>query len=111
MSRALIFIIRLYWAFIPEKNRRKCLFKESCSHYVFRHTVEQGFLSGMKALNTRVKKCRKGYQLQHNGETFELKLADGTVIGENEISPDILHPIYQSLNQISEQYQNSLSRE
>lgn len=107
MSNALIFIIKLYWAFIPEKRRRKCLLKESCSHYVFRHTVEQGFASGMKALKIRFRKCRKGYQLQHNRETFELKLADGTIISENEISLDILHPVYQNLNQISEQYQNS----
>lgn len=105
MKRTLIFIIRLYWAFIPEKHRRKCLFKETCSHFVFRHTVEEGFSSGMKALKARVKKCRKGYQLYHNGKSFELKLADGSIIGENEISPNILRPIYSSINQITEQYQ------
>lgn len=105
MRLVLIYIIKMYWSFIPEKHRRKCLFKESCSHYVFRHTVEEGFISGLKALKTRVRKCRKGYRIFNNGKTFELKLADGSTISENEISSDILHPIYVDINQIKVQYQ------
>jgi hypothetical protein len=106
MKQVLISAIRLYWLLIPEKRRRSCLFKESCSRYVFRHAVEQGFYSGIKALKSRMRKCRNGYQLYHNGISFEIKLADGTTIGEDEISPPILNPLHEKIQKVTEQYQD-----
>jgi uncharacterized protein len=88
---------------VPEKKRRSCLFKETCSHYVYRHTTEDGFFKGVIALRQRTKKCRKGYQLYTGLEGFEMELADGTVLKEDEISPRILEPIFKEVQKIFEQ--------
>ncbi|MEH6656858.1 membrane protein insertion efficiency factor YidD [Leeuwenhoekiella marinoflava] len=57
----LLLLIRFYWISIPKTNRRRCLFKKSCSHYVFDIAKDEGLLSGLKALNFRYKHCRPGY--------------------------------------------------
>jgi uncharacterized protein len=98
MKWVLIAIIKLYWIVIPENKKRTCLFKETCSRYVYRHTVEHGFFKGMRALVQRAKKCRKGYQLYTGENGFEIKLADGSIICENEISPIILKPISNAVD-------------
>jgi hypothetical protein len=93
MKFAFLLIVRLYWKVIPEKKRRNCLFKETCSHYVYRNTVESGFFKGFRALCQRFKRCRKGYHLYTGLTGFEIELADGSVIKEDEISPRLLAPI------------------
>ena len=102
MKWPFLIIIKLYWKIIPEKKRRSCLFKESCSHYVYRHTTEYGFFSGIIALKLRVKKCRKGYQLYSGNTGFEMKLADGSIIKEEEISPNILNPIFSQVQMFAD---------
>ena len=97
MKLILLIVIRLYWKFIPEKRRRTCLFKESCSNYVFRHTNEHGFSKGLSALMIRYKKCRHGYDIYTGQNGFEMKLADGSIIMEEEISLNIMHPIYKQI--------------
>jgi uncharacterized protein len=103
MNRVLLILIELYWKIIPPDRRRSCLFKETCSHYVYRQTCEYGFFKGIKALRTRMKKCRKGYQLYTGNKGFELKLVDGSIVDEEEISPNLLSPIYRQVNNILEQ--------
>jgi putative component of membrane protein insertase Oxa1/YidC/SpoIIIJ protein YidD len=98
MKWTFLIIIKLYWVIVPEKKRRSCLFKESCSHHVYRHIVEGGFFKGLSALKRRIKKCRKGYQLYSGLSGFEIELADGTIVKENEISQRILEPIYKKVN-------------
>lgn len=90
-----------------ERKRRGCLFKETCSHYVYRHTVEGGFFKGIGALWQRIKKCRKGYQLYSGLQGFEMELADGSVIKEDEIAPRLLEPIYRQVRIKSELYGHS----
>jgi len=68
---------------------------------VFRQTVEGGFINGVYAFRQRNKKCRKGYQLYTSKNGFQMKLADGSVINENEISPRILEPIYKQVKEYS----------
>lgn len=85
----------------PEKKRRSCLFKETCSHYVFRYTDAGGFFKGAKALLERMKKCRKGYQLYSGLQGFEMELVDGSIIKEDEIAPRLLEPIYRQVPLIS----------
>lgn len=109
MNRVLLILIELYWKIIPQNRRRSCLFKETCSHYVYRQTREYGFFKGIKALRTRVKKCRKGYQLYTGNKGFELKLVDGSIIDEEEISPNLLNPIYRHVNKILEQQRTETS--
>lgn len=90
MNLILLKTIQLYWNLIPEHKRRKCLFRESCSHYVYRTAKEKGFFSGCKALFGRVKKCRPGYELFKSGDEFQLRLKDGSLIPEKDIALSIL---------------------
>lgn len=55
---------------------------------------------GISALVHRMKKCRKGYQLYTGPSGFEMELADGSVIKEDEISLKILEPILKQVNNL-----------
>ena len=91
MKFLLLLIIKTYWKVIPESNRKSCLFAESCSRYVYRITNEEGIWAGLKAFNSRYKKCRPGYKVgynSHDGST-ELHLVDGTILQEDEISYEL----------------------
>jgi len=71
MKFALLFFIKLYWLLIPENKRKCCLFHESCSKFVYRTTIEKGFLRGLNALFFRFKFCRPGNQIiEIKGEKF-----------------------------------------
>ena len=100
MKWLFLLVIKLYWALVPVKKRRGCLFKETCSQYVFRHTSEGGFNKGASALKQRLRKCKKGYQLYSGAKGFEMELADGSVIQEDEISPRLLEPIYKHVKKL-----------
>ena len=103
MKWLFLLVIKLYWALVPVNNRRGCLFKETCSQHVYRHAYEEGFIKGALALMQRLKKCRKGYQLYSGAKGFEMELADGSVINEEEISLSLLEPIYKSVKKIGDQ--------
>jgi hypothetical protein len=70
----------VYWL-LPKSRRRKCLFKESCSLYVFTLTSRKGLYEGLKALQLRLKQCRPGYYIfkTEDGNEWVL-LKDKTVI-------------------------------
>ena len=91
MKNVLIFIIQVYWWVIPASKRRKCLFRESCSRYVFRHTKTEGLWAGLKALRQRIKQCRSGSHLLLTEEGHALILCDGTVLPPEEVSPSLLY--------------------
>jgi uncharacterized protein len=101
MKLLLLLLIKLYWKVIPEQKRRSCLFKETCSHYVFRHADEGGFFIGIRALLHRKRTCRKGFQLYSSLSGFEIELADGSIIKEDEISPHLLEPIFRKAHKVS----------
>jgi uncharacterized protein len=58
MKHLLLWLIRLYWKRPNHLKKGKCHFKESCSHYVYRTTQEQGFKAGVIALKERYHQCR-----------------------------------------------------
>ena len=58
--------IRFYWLIVPNKIKGVCLFKESCSKYVYRKLTEDGFKAGVKALRYRIKTCRQPYVIRKN---------------------------------------------
>ncbi|NLA16368.1 MAG: membrane protein insertion efficiency factor YidD [Bacteroidales bacterium] len=93
MKWLFLLFIKLYWKVVPESRRPNCLFKETCSHFVYKETVDKGFHSGLIALLQRIKKCRNGYTLYTSEQGLEMRLADGSVIGEDEISPYILDSV------------------
>lgn len=83
MRLLLLLIIRLYWL-IPVSRRKRCLFKESCSRYVFTITKERGLIPGLKALFRRSRQCRPGYILfkTEDGQEWVL-LKDKSVLPKN----------------------------
>ncbi len=90
MKYLLLLVIRIYWAVIPASKRKKCIFRESCSNYVYRITKEEGFRAGMKALSFRRKHCRPGYAIYKYQGHYELKTVYGLVVGEEEIAERLL---------------------
>lgn len=92
MKYLLLFLIRIYWNLIPVSKRNICLFKESCSRHVYRITKEKGFIAGVNALKFRIATCRPQYELFKVDDMFILKLKNGSLIYENEISPFLLPP-------------------
>lgn len=61
MKFLLLYLIKVYWQVKPKRTTAKCLFRESCSKYVYRNTLEKGLVSGLKSLLFRFQHCRSGY--------------------------------------------------
>lgn len=90
LQRMIKLLIHIYWILIPEKKRKSCLFRESCSRHVYRTTEEKGFKEGIIALKKRYQQCRPGYKLEKTASGWEMTLADGTTLKNEEISKNIL---------------------
>jgi uncharacterized protein len=77
----------MYWRIIPPSKRRKCIFRTSCSKYVYEKTTSDGFVSGIKALRYRFQNCRSGAGIIENptGE-IHLILPNQRILNESEIS-------------------------
>ena len=90
MKIVLLAAIRAYWRFWPPQRRRTCLFRESCSHHVYRRTVEAGIGGGLTALIARVRRCRPGFvalpATNLRPETLIL-FRDGSVAPLSEMAP------------------------
>lgn len=84
-------MIRIYWGMFPYKPG-KCLFRETCSHYIYDQTAIHGFKAGIKALKYRHRNCRRGYSLfKHpvTGKT-QMLLKSGDIITEDQIAERFL---------------------
>ncbi len=92
MKYTFLVIIRLYWLLIPESKRRECVFRHSCSKYVFGVTSKEGFFEGMKAFYFRYKNCRNGFEVFKNPMNGQIQmiLPDKSVIEENDISERLI---------------------
>jgi putative component of membrane protein insertase Oxa1/YidC/SpoIIIJ protein YidD len=88
MKYIILLLIRSYWFLKPKYRKPRCIFKKSCSHYVFEITNEKGFLKGLKALHFRYKNCRYGYEFFKNPVTGdkEIILLNGEIIPSYEIA-------------------------
>lgn len=80
-------IIRLYWIFIPKKLRSCCLYKESCSNYVYRRTAEDGANAGIEAIKVRFKNCRSGYTIKNSVDSQMIITKQGQIIKWDSVSP------------------------
>ncbi len=90
MKSIVLIFIKIYWLSVPENRRRKCLFKKSCSHYVYEQTETKGLKAGLRALHFRVRNCNKHYQIiEVNGEKI-LITKTNKVYPEKELSEYIL---------------------
>jgi putative component of membrane protein insertase Oxa1/YidC/SpoIIIJ protein YidD len=99
MRWLILFPIYIYWyAWPPFLKKRYCLFKESCSQFVFRVTKESGFVAGYKAMIWRYRNCRPGYRIVSNAEgKFEMRLVTGNMVPESEIADAILKPYLNAM--------------
>ena len=94
MRLLLLLPIYLYWHLLPASwKQRQCLFSESCSHYVWRITREQGLVAGCRALRHRHKNCRPGYKIEPiSPGRFRVQLLNGDVIPDSEVADAVLSP-------------------
>lgn len=75
---------------IPVQKRRRCLFAQSCSQYVFQTTTENGVLSGIKALYNRWNHCRPGYFIIEGTQGKFMISAKNKIFNASEINQQIL---------------------
>ena len=82
----------MYWVLIPESKRRECIFKHSCSKYVFGIASEKGFYEGVRAFCFRYKNCRNGFEIFTNpiNKQIQIILPDKSVIEEKDISTKLI---------------------
>ncbi|WP_432208133.1 membrane protein insertion efficiency factor YidD [Asprobacillus argus] len=90
MKVFLLISIRVYWLLIPKVKRRRCLFKKSCSQYVYDITKREGLLLGMKALRFRIKNCNSKYNIIDVGKEKILITKTHKIFKEKDISPFLL---------------------
>lgn len=90
MKVFLLILIRIYWLFIPKSKRRKCLFKKSCSQYVYDIAKRDGLLLGLKALSFRIKNCNSQYNIMDIGKEKILITKTHKIFKEKDISPFLL---------------------
>ncbi len=91
MKYLLLTIIRLYWFIVPPKRRRKCIFKESCSNYVWRITSANGFNAGINAFLFRNRHCCPGYAIYKYNGHYNLKTINGLILKDDEIAETLLN--------------------
>lgn len=88
MKTLLLQLIKLYWGVLPASKRRKCIFRTSCSHYVYQTTKKEGFCKGITALKYRFLNCRSGFHVFEDpidGSKMMI-LPNNQLLTEDEIS-------------------------
>ena len=86
----LMIMIKAYWFFVLAEKRSRCIFRQSCSIYVYNVAKRKGFLSGVKALRYRYQNCRPGYQLLSTHNEVILVTRKAQVLSQKEIDPRLL---------------------
>ena len=88
MKITLLLLIRCYWAIIPKANRRKCIFRKSCSQYVYQTTKDRGGFKGFKALIYRYRNCRAGFGFFEHpiDKSTMMILPNGEILKEEQIA-------------------------
>jgi putative component of membrane protein insertase Oxa1/YidC/SpoIIIJ protein YidD len=92
MKYLILFAIKLYWISVSTSKRKKCLFKKSCSNYVFETTEGAGFINGIKAFCFRYKNCRGPIIIYKNplNDTIQMILPSRTIIEQEEIAERLI---------------------
>lgn len=98
MKYLIIWAILFYQRVAPASIRERCLFKLSCSNYVLQGAREAGSLEAVRRLRERVSCCRGGYvrvdtAIAGQGDLVLLRLADGRVVEEQDLSERILREV------------------
>jgi putative component of membrane protein insertase Oxa1/YidC/SpoIIIJ protein YidD len=86
MKYILMAAIQLYWL-MPKAARRKCIFKKTCSHYVYDAAKEKGIEAGLMALKQRYRQCRPVQASYTTPDDIQwIILADNTVIKNSQLN-------------------------
>jgi len=92
MKHLILLAIKMYWSCIPASKRKKCIFKKSCSNYVFEITQKEGFINGLKAFRFRYKNCRGNFTIFKNpiNNQIQMILPSQIVIDRDKIAERLL---------------------
>ncbi len=92
MKYLLLLAIRIYWSLIPETNRRKCIFRKSCSNHVYDQTRNSGLKAGIEAFRFRYQNCRNGFVVFENPLTMkkQMILPNQQTIEQKEIAERLI---------------------
>ncbi|GAA4278583.1 membrane protein insertion efficiency factor YidD [Aquimarina mytili] len=92
MKWILVITIQLYWYLIPESKRRRCIFRKSCSIYVYEETLKKGLISGLSALRYRYQNCRSGFIVFEDpiSDKKLMLLPNQQIIEEKEIAERLI---------------------
>ena len=101
MKRVLIWAIKAYQKYIPNQNKRCCLYKESCSQYALRVLAQKGFFGGVAATFSRILSCRPGYKVVASGREIGIRLRNGDYVDESSASPSLIMPYRNTLESYS----------
>ncbi len=95
MRYLILLVIKMYWLLIPQSNRRKCIFKKSCSNYVFETTQKEGFIKGLKAFQFRYHNCRGNFQVFKNpiNDKIQILLPSQIIVEREEIAERVINSI------------------
>lgn len=92
MKHLILFAIKMYWKILPPSKRRKCIFKKSCSNYVFETTQKEGFVKGLKAFQFRYKNCRGNFAIFQNpiNNKIQMILPSQIIIESEDIADRLI---------------------
>jgi uncharacterized protein len=82
--------IEHYWNTVPEDKRKICIYRITCSKFVYNKFNNNGFVSGILAYFYRMKSCNHKYIISHKNNMVIIKDSQGNIIEENEINPLIV---------------------
>jgi putative component of membrane protein insertase Oxa1/YidC/SpoIIIJ protein YidD len=102
MRYLLLAAVRGYWAIWPRHLNRGCLYRETCSHHVYRVACESGAAAGMLALLSRVRRCRPGYTVAYVDMQLGLILCDGSFLPGHLVAEAVLRPIHLAISEIEQ---------
>ncbi|PTS87606.1 membrane protein insertion efficiency factor YidD [Flavobacterium sp. HMWF030] len=93
MKHLILFAIKMYWEILPPSKRRKCIFKKSCSNYVFETTQKEGFVKGLKAFQFRYKNCRGNFAIFQNpiNNKIQMILPSQIIIEKEDIAERLIN--------------------
>lgn len=93
MKYFILIMIQLYWKIIPASNRKKCIFKTSCSNYVYQITKNEGFIKGLKAFHFRYQNCRGNFEIFQNpiNQKTQMLLPSNLIVDHEEIAERLIN--------------------
>ena len=96
-SWPLLLLIRMYW-YLGNRQKNRCLFKVTCSRWVYQVTLEKGIISGMKCLFKRYKSCRSNYRITENSDNLEgIKASDGVFYQKDVLADWLVSEIVKKI--------------